>query len=438
MRNINYYIILFLTLSTVNSVYAQNSPERFKPVQVILTPDHADWNYKLNEEATIKINIWQYGIPINSAEISYKFGDEIIGPFEKGSLSVNNGLAEINIGSKNTPGFKSLAIETKIEDKIYKQEVNVAFDPYNIKPTVKLPKDFDSFWEKALKENAKVAMESEITHKPEFSTDKVDVYMVNLKVNNNNRRIYGYMCKPKGEGKFPVLFCPPGAGVKGLNPYIGFAEQGFISFAIEIHGISLDIDTKSNEFQQYRKELKDYWSINMDDKNTYYYKDVYLGCYRSIEFLMTQPECDGKNVAVTGGSQGGGLAIVTAALHKKVTCVASFYPAFCDHTGFLNGRTGGWPKMFHPKNKDKTYYTNENINNTAYYDVVNFAKKITIPGFYSFGYNDHTCPPTSVFSAINSISAPKDVLITPITGHWRFEISNQKSIDWLKMKCEME
>ena len=40
----------------------------------------------------------------------------------------------------------------------------------------------------------------------------------------------------------------------------------------------------------------------------------------------------------------------------------------------------------------------------AYYDVANFAQKIKVPGFYSYGYNDNTCPPTTVTAALNVIN----------------------------------
>ena len=76
--------------------------------------------------------------------------------------------------------------------------------------------------------------------------------------------------------------------------------------------------------------------------------------------------------------------------------------------------------------------TPEKLKTIGYYDVVNFAKQIKVPGFYSWGYNDNTCPPTSVFSAINSIKAPKMIFITPISGHWRFEETNQESLLWIK------
>lgn len=70
----------------------------------------------------------------------------------------------------------------------------------------------------------------------------------------------------------------------------------------------------------------------------------------------------------------------------------------------------------------------------AYYDVANLAQKIKVLGFYSYGYNDNTCPPTTVTAALNVITAPKTIVVTPVSAHWRFEETNRKSIEWMKKR----
>jgi cephalosporin-C deacetylase-like acetyl esterase len=157
----------------------------------------------------------------------------------------------------------------------------------------------------------------------------------------------------------------------------------------------------------------------LDDRDRYYYRRVYLGCVRANDFLTTLPEFDGRNLAVVGGSQGGQLAIVTAALDPRVMALGSYYPAYCDVTGPLHGRAGGWPHMMKPDgaNQVSKSATAEKIATTAYYDTVNFARRLKVPGYYSWGYNDEVCPPTSTFAAYNCITAPKQLLLTLERGH---------------------
>ena len=92
--------------------------------------------------------------------------------------------------------------------------------------------------------------------------------------------------------------------------------------------------------------LYNYQFVNLDNRDQYYYKRVFMGCIRAIDYLFTRPEFDGERLMVSGGSQGGGLSIVTTALDPRVKYFVCFYPALCDHMGYLYDRAGGWPHMF--------------------------------------------------------------------------------------------
>jgi cephalosporin-C deacetylase-like acetyl esterase len=147
------------------------------------------------------------------------------------------------------------------------------------------------------------------------------------------------------------------------------------------------------------------------------------------------PEFDGKNIVVTGGSQGGALSIVTAGLDPRIKGLAAFYPALADLTGYVNGRAGGWPHMFRNADK-KDPLTARKIENSKYYDVVNFARQIKVPGFYSFGYNDMVCPPTSMYSAYNVITVPKELLLVEETAHWTYPEQWDNAWKWIVEKLK--
>jgi cephalosporin-C deacetylase len=63
--------------------------------------------------------------------------------------------------------------------------------------------------------------------------------------------------------------------------------------------------------------LKDYVSIGNDDRDKSYFLRMYLSCYRAADYLAHRPDWDGRTLVVTGTSQGGMQAIVTAGLHPK-------------------------------------------------------------------------------------------------------------------------
>ena len=183
-----------------------------------------------------------------------------------------------------------------------------------------------------------------------------------------------------------------------------------------------------------KEKCDGYMHRGMESRDTYYYKDVYADCVRAVDFLCSLPDWDGKNVLVTGGSQGGALTIITSALNEKVTMCAPFYPALCDLMGFLHHRAGGWPKFFSGLYDDSSVIipTQQAEATLPYYDVVNFARRLRVPTFMSWGYSDDTCSPTSVWAAWNEISSEKVCDITPTSGHWRFTASQNRCIRWMK------
>lgn len=429
MKSVRHRLLLLLFIIFYAKGFAQNSPAPVKFIEFVLTPDHKDWNYRVNDNASVELSVLKFGVPMEDVTISYEIGPEMLPADKKASTVLKNGQGKIEMGTSKQPGFRQLVVKTEYKGKPYSDIIKVAYSPEKIEPTVSLPADFVQFWQKAKEEAATIPVDAMLTPLPQYSTATVDVYLVNLQNYKKGQRLYGYLCKPKAPGKYPVLFTPPGAGVKAMLPYTAYAEQGYISLAIEIHGISPLLDNET--YRNISTAFGDYPQNKLDDRDNYYYKAVYLGCVRSIDYLCSLPEWDGKNVVVTGGSQGGALTIVAAGLDKRVTSLAAFYPALCDMTGYLHGRAGGWPHLLNPRNQPVNN-TPEKLKTISYYDVVNFAKQVTAPGFYSWGYNDNTCPPTSVFAAVNSIKALKTISITPISAHWRFEETNQESLDWLK------
>ena len=155
---------------------------------------------------------------------------------------------------------------------------------------------------------------------------------------------------------------------------------------------------------------------------------------KAVDMIYSLPEFDGESLGIMGGSQGGALSIITAALDQRIKYLVSYYPALSDLTGYLNGRAGGWPHLF----KDEFTNQNEKIETSKYFDVVNFAKQITVPGFYSTGFNDNVCPPTSIYSAYNSVKAEKQMSLYLDAAHWQYPEQDSEGMDWMLNKLGVE
>src|SRR3546814_7869099 len=128
-------------------------------------------------------------------------------------------------------------------------------------------------------------------------------YQVNIQNYETGARLYGILAKPKAPGKYPAVLQVPGAGIRPYSGIVDLAEQGVITLQIGIHGIPVIYETGLyNDLRA--AALKNYQFFNLDDRDQYYYKRVYLGCVRAVDYLVSLPEFDGSNLAVWGGSQG--------------------------------------------------------------------------------------------------------------------------------------
>ncbi len=336
------------------------------------------------------------------------------------------------MGTMTAPGFLACQYEFKAGGKRYKDLVKVAYEAEQIRTFTPMPKDFLRFWSKALAEARKVDLEPEYFDVPDATNDKMETKLVRLRV-GKSKWIYGYLTRPLDGKCHPVVLTPPGAGSGKITPSDYFPKEGMIYLKIEIHGNDQRLDDKTYG-QMAHEKCDGYMCKGMESRDTYYYKDVYVGCARAVDFLCSLADWDGQNVIVTGGSQGGALTLITAALNEKVSMCAAFYPALCDMLGFLHHRAGGWPRLFNGLStggKDKVTQAEAEAV-LPYYDVVNFCRVLKCPTFVSWGYSDDTCSPTSVWSAWNEITAPKQRVITPTSGHWRFAESQAKALAWMK------
>lgn len=424
------YLYAYLFVFLISALYSQ-PVERLIKVHVV--PDHVDWTYKPGEKVNYTVSITRNEELVPNAFIRYEIGPEKM-PGKKDSMNLVTGTTKIDAGTMNGSGFQRIVVTTRIEGKEYRGLATAAFNPVDLKPTIEYPADFIAFWEKAKTDLAKIPLDARVTLLPDRCTEKTNVYHVNMQNMRDGSatvRLYGILCVPKKPGKYPALLTVPGAGVRPYNGNIGMAERGLITLDIGIHGIPVTMDP-SVYLNLGAGPLSGYWTYNLDDRDRYYYKRVYAGCVRAIDFIYSIPEYDGSNLAVTGGSQGGALSIVTAGLDQRVKYLGAYYPALSDLTGYIQNRAGGWPHMFDKNNPGNLVDTK--IKTAAYYDVVNFARQIKVPGVYTWGFNDETCPPTSMYPAYNIITAPKQLWLYQETGHWTYPEQTERVNNWLYEK----
>ena len=393
-------------------------------ITVSVTPDHKDWTYKVGEKATFTVCVMKSGTLLPDAEISYELGPEMY-PTEKKTMTLKDGTTTIS-GKMQKPGFMRLTVTAKVKGKEYKAWSTAAFSPEKIEAQAQCPKDFDEFWAKALEEARWTALEPTLEFLPDRSSPEVNTYHVSFQNDRWGRRVYGILNVPTKPGKYPAILKVPGAGVRPYGGDAGLCKKGVIVLEIGIHGIPV---TKEQAYYDnlFTAALADYWTHGSNNRDRSYYKHVVTGCVRAIDFLDTCSEWDHKNLGVCGSSQGGFLSIATTALDKRVSCYAPVHAAMCDHEASLKKIACGWPHMFYNvSNPDPA-----EVNCMRYYDGVNFARRITVPGWFSFGYNDDVVAPTSMYATYNAVTAEKTLSPYQMTAHFWYEEQYEEWFDFL-------
>ena len=415
---------LLSILIGVNIVLGLQAQVRGNNIVVTVIPDHKDWTYRKGEKISFEVKVLQSSTLLDNVQIDYEMGPELYPDVKKSEL-LKQGKIIIS-GKMNKPGFYRLRVKAHVNEKEYEGVCTAAVDPEEIQPQAQCPEDFDTFWSKALEQARWTALEPIMEPLPARSTDKVNTYHVSFQNDKWGRRVYAILNVPKAPGKYPAVLKVPGAGVRPYNGDQWTAAKGCIVLEIGIHGVPVtNPQSYYDELQAGPLDGYFLWSINDRDRN--YYKHVITGAIRAIDYIASLPQWDGEHLGVLGSSQGGFLSLACAALDKRVSCYAPVHAAMCDHEASLKRIACGWPHYFYGKENPDP----KEVEGARYYDGVNFARRITCPGWFSFGYNDDVVPPTTSWATYNSVSGPKEIHPYQQTAHFWYQEQYDAWIAWI-------
>ncbi|MBB4034310.1 cephalosporin-C deacetylase-like acetyl esterase [Dysgonomonas hofstadii] len=326
--------------------------------------------------------------------------------------SINIKLEANKIYSKDftytnpAPGFYRYTIQFKRNgETVCEKKFNVGYEPEKIQSPIDAKADFKEFWDNNLKELAKIVPGYKLTPILEASKVDYDMYLVEMK-SFGNETIKGYYAKPKREGKHPVIVEYMGYGSQPYYPNQWW--DGFAYFVLSIRGQALNQPTN---------KYGTWITYGLDNKDNYYYRGAFLDVVRALDFVSSRPEIDAERIAVRGGSQGGALSFVAAALDKRVKVAAPNIPFLSDYPDYF--KIAHWPKsdfdnyiQNHPEAKWDDLY-----NLLTYFDIKNLAQWIECPLIMGIGVQDEVCPPHINFAAYNQVKSEKSWMAFPEFGH---------------------
>lgn len=247
--------------------------------------------------------------------------------------------------------------------------------------------------------------------------------------------VRAYMAKPKNARRksLPIIILCRAAGVSGdwcrcqVGECVDNAAKGTngaLSLDLNAHGM---LNGQPTEYYRGLENgmLRNYYEYNAADRETYYFKGMYLRLLRAIEYMTRQPEWDGKRILVIGESQGGGQAVAAAGLDERVSAVVLNVPAMQDLGGARAGRLSGWPQPIE-NHRDISAEMIDRV--LPYFDGAQLIRHSKAEIFCEMGMIDTTCPPSGVWSSLNNAPGKKTVNCVPYRTHsWP---SGQYRADW--------
>jgi len=280
------------------------------------------------------------------------------------------------------------------------------------------PSDFDAFWQATLAEAREFAL-NPLFAPVDYGLSTVETLDVTFN-GYGGQPIKGWLLLPRQRpGPLPcvVEYIGYGGGRGFPIDWLLWSGAGYAHLVMDTRGQGsawLKGDTPDPEPEGSNPHHPGFMTRGILRPQTYYYRRVFTDAVRAVETAQAHPAVDAGRIAVTGGSQGGGIALAVSGLAPDVRAVMPNVPFLCHY------RRASEITDAHPYQELARYLVihRDKIDtifaNLAYFDGVNFAVRARCKALFSVALMDEICPPSTVFAAYNAFSGPKDIRI------WRY------------------
>jgi cephalosporin-C deacetylase len=274
------------------------------------------------------------------------------------------------------------------------------------RPDIREEADFDEFWADTL--HTARGVRSDVTAIPvDTALRHIDVFDVTFP-GFGGEPVKAWLWTPRGAtGPLPAVVEYNGyGGGRGLpHERLAWAAAGYAHLFMDTRGQGSGWGSGGQTPDPHGSgpAAPGFMTRGIDSPRDYYYRRVFTDAVRAVDAVRTLEVVDSSKVAVTGGSQGGGIAIAVGGLVDDLVAVMPDVPFLC-HFERAVGMTDRDPYQeivrylqVNRTARDRTFST------LSYFDGANFAKRITAPSLFSVALQDQTCPPSTVYAAYNRV-----------------------------------
>lgn len=288
-------------------------------------------------------------------------------------------------------------------------------------PDRKEPADFDIFWKSTLDEAQAFPVDA-IFEKVDYGLVAQETFDVTYN-GFGGQPVKGWLILPtQRKGKLPcvVEYIGYGGGRNFPIDWLLWASAGYAHFVMDTRGQGSAWsmgDTPDLYADGGNAHFPGSMTKGILDPRHYYYRRVFTDAVRAIEAARSHPEIDGAQIAVTGGSQGGGITIAVAGLVPDIAAAMPDVPFLC-HYRRATEISDSYPYKeiaeYCHIHRDKVEAV---FNTLSYFDGVNFSVRAKAKTLFSVALMDEVCPPSTVYAAYNYWPAEKDIKVYSYNGH---------------------
>jgi len=293
----------------------------------------------------------------------------------------------------------------------------MAYDWEHYEPAIQVEPDFKEFWDKTLAELRAAPLEPQAERVKAYEDHpQFEIYDVTFN-GWRRQRLHAMLFVPKAPAKpLPaIVTAHPGTTGFGVNkrPDGTYGSEHvqdprFVTIVPLIRGHAPD--AKDIPFNHP-------WWGPLGDRDTYAARSWYSAMVRAIDYLAARPDLvDMKRIVASGGSQGGALALVTAALDPRVAVCLSDCPACCQPQEIMESYGSFGPSRGQVP-PGRTLQDVEKM--LSYYNPVNFCPSIRCPTYVGSNIGDltvHSLGPLAAYRNLTGL-APGEKAFYPGFSH---------------------
>ena len=287
-------------------------------------------------------------------------------------------------------------------------------------PDLAVPDDLWPFWDRTLAEAR--ATDLAVTGTPvDTGLSLVSTFDIGFS-GFGGSTVKGWLHLPAGaSGPLPAVveFVGYGGGRGLAHERVMWATAGYAYFVMDTRGqgSTWSVGATSDPDPTGAPFHPGFMTRGILDPDDYYYRRVFIDGVRAIETVRRHPAVDPTRVAVTGGSQGGGISLAVAALVPDIAAAMPDVPFLSDFPRAITLKDNDPYAEIGRYLKAHRDHVDAAVRTLAYFDVAILGRRATAPALFSVGLMDEITPPSTVYAAYNHYGGPKEIVEYPFNDH---------------------